>query len=201
MAERKLSAKRKLFVQEYLAAGDFNAAGAYRRAGYSCPNDHAASTGAAVLMANAGIQAAIAEGMRARAEKLDIKADAVLGGLAAVAFSDIRRLFDSTGQPLSVTDIPAATANALASVKVKRQIEGEGEAAHTVETIEYRFWNKPEALRDLGRHLKLFTDNIHVDSDEVNRSIERELARLAAGRQNSLPGHAESNGHGGAAAV
>jgi phage terminase small subunit len=81
-ADRPLSPKQQLFVKEYLV--DLNATGAYRRAGYRAKGS-AATAGAAQILANPRVQAAVQEAFKARSERTEITADFVLRGLAAEA--------------------------------------------------------------------------------------------------------------------
>ena len=75
-----MTAKQARFVQEYLV--DLNAAAAARRAGYS--KKTARSQGQR-LLTDAGIQAAIREGMQARSRRLCIDQDHVLEKLREIA--------------------------------------------------------------------------------------------------------------------
>ncbi len=75
----KLSEKRQRFVAEYLQ--DLNGAAAYRRAGYKAKTDHVAAVGAARLLTNADIAAAIAEAQAARAQRTELTQDWVIAQL------------------------------------------------------------------------------------------------------------------------
>jgi phage terminase small subunit len=82
----RLNARQQRFVAEYLV--DLNGASAYERAGYKATGA-SARVNASKLLTNPNIRAAIATGQKERAERLQLKADAVVRELARLAFSDI----------------------------------------------------------------------------------------------------------------
>lgn len=68
-------------------------------------------------------------------------------------------------------------------MKVRRFIDGHGDAARTVEVIEFKLWSKPEALTDLAHHLGLFKNPLAGSLDECRRA----LAHLAGVSEEELP--------------
>jgi phage terminase small subunit len=151
-----LTDRQRTFVSEYLI--DMNAAAAYRRAGYS---EKGSDAGGARLLVNVSIAAAIERALAARSERTQITADRTLRELADVAFSEFGQILDFTGTDLRlkpVNEITEAARRAIAAMKVKRQGEGQGEAARTVEVTEFKLWDKLSALEKLCKHLGLFID-------------------------------------------
>ena len=158
---KKLQPKQKAFVDQYLV--DLNGTQAYLRAGYKCSVD-AARVNAAKLLANANIQAAVAERMKDRAERTEIDQDRVLLEIARLAFSDPRRIFDGT-RLKRMDEIDDSTAAAISSIKVVTRQAGEGEVEHVA---EIKFWSKPTALEQAGKHTGLFgADNAQKNAGQT----------------------------------
>jgi hypothetical protein len=117
---------------------------------------------------------------RAAAQRLAdlIDPDRVLRETAALAYIDLRQLFDAQGKLLPIHELPDNVAAALASVEVVRQNitagDGSQEWVHKV-----RLWDKTKALDMLMRHLALYKDQLRLG---VTPEAEQLLARLAAGR-------------------
>lgn len=84
---QELTAREAAFVAEYLV--DLNGAAAARRAGYSARTARAI---AAENLTKPHIQAAIKAAMEARAERVEVSADKVLGELWAIATADPNEL-------------------------------------------------------------------------------------------------------------
>lgn len=78
-----LTPKQQRFVDEYLT--DLNATAAYRRAGYAARTDNAAAASASALLRIPKVAAAVAEGQRARAERVELTQDMVVAGLLVEA--------------------------------------------------------------------------------------------------------------------
>jgi phage terminase small subunit len=156
-ASRTLSVKRQCFIREYLI--DLNGAGAYKRAGYTVKNDRVARTEAVRLLATPVISAAISDAKQARADRTDITADRVLQELALIGFCDLGQVMDFSGPEARLrpaNQISAAARRCIASMKCRRHTEGRGDDALEVEVIEFKLWDKLEALSKMGQHLGLF---------------------------------------------
>lgn len=78
-----LTPKQQRFVDEYLV--DLNGAAAYRRAGYAAKTDKVASAGAARLLANVSIAAAVAAAQGERKKRLELSQDTVVENLLCEA--------------------------------------------------------------------------------------------------------------------
>ena len=154
-----LNKKQKIFVSEYSV--DRNATRAYVAAGYR-------STGAAQsanrLLRNPKVAALISETLEQRMEQLEITADRVLGALAAIAFHDPRKFFNSDGSAKVVTELDDVTAMALAGFEVSELFEDSGDQRHVVYGLckKFKLADKLRALEMLRRHLKMFTDEVEV---------------------------------------
>jgi hypothetical protein len=65
---------------------------------------------------------------------------------------------------------------AVSSIKRKTRIIPQKDGEPIIEReLEFRLWNKPTTLTDLGKHFKLFTDRLELIGPVVD-----EIRRLAA---------------------
>lgn len=158
---RGLTARQQRFVEEYLI--DLNATAAAGRAGYSDPNF------GRQLLTNPNVADAISAALEVRKKTAQHTADDVLKELAMLAFSDIGQIMDFGSESIrvrSAKDIPESARRALASLKVKRYLEGHGEDAKEVEMLEFKMIDKLQALVKYGQHLGMFKDKVeHTGKD------------------------------------
>jgi phage terminase small subunit len=192
MATKVLTPRQAAFVREYLI--DLNATAAYKRAGYKAQG-RSAENAASRLLGSVGVRDSIADAQAKRACRTEIKADRVLQEVARLAFSDLGGITDFTGDrhrlkpPKEITE---DARRAIASVKVKRHIEGTGQSAREVEVLEFKLWPKNDALDKLMRHLGLLKDGI-LGGDSNVKLIE--FFRPAEEAQHGQPPeHPEANG-------
>lgn len=160
MADRKLTPKQEAFVLEMLKEPG-NAAAAYRRAGYAAANDRVAAVCASQLLAKPIIFAAIEEARQTRKERGLIDADRVVKELCLIALSDVGEVLDfSRPEPRlrPANEISEAARRSISSIKVRRYVEGRGEAAREVEVVEFKLWSKLDALGKLMPHVGLKPD-------------------------------------------
>lgn len=194
--KRELTDRQKRFVEHYLI--HLNGTKAAIEAGFS---PRTAGKIAGQLLANPRIQAAIQKAMQARSQRTAITADRVLRELAILAVSDIGDVLDFSGvQPTlrPAHEISREARRAIASIKVRRHVEGKGDDATVVEVTEFKLWDKLSALDKLARHLGMYRDAVDVTTGgqplEQSRSIadtvERygvAIASLLAGASAGLP--------------
>lgn len=165
----KLTYKQQCFCEEYLI--DLNATQAAIRAGYSTK---CASNIASELMVKPAISEAINKAMAIRSRRTGVNADRVINELAKVAFLNPTDLVDFRDATLYPNANGADTA-AIASVKVK-EVTGDIDSVER----EVKFCDKLKALELLGKHLGMFTDNIHLTGD-VGVEIINDIPREAPG--------------------
>jgi len=181
--KKNLPPKRALFVKEYLV--NFNGKQAAIRAGYS---PRTAEATASRLLTFVNVQAAIQEENQKRFERLEIKADEVLGEMAKLAFSDIRKLFDENGNLIPVHLLDDDTAATIADVTVS-EIDG-GEDKPPSRLWKIKQWDKLKALELLGKHLALFTDRVvakvEFDIDVILRDLSSSTRGLPSMMQCNL---------------
>lgn len=158
----KLNMRQARFVTEYLV--DLNATKAAERAGYSPRTAYAQGSR---LLTHAEVAAAIQAGVAKRQVRLELSADRVLQELMRVALVDLGGAYDAKGNLLPVHEMPEDVRRAIAGIKVFEEFDGFGEDRVKVgEVREVKFWPKVDALRDLGKHLKLFVERMeHTGKD------------------------------------
>lgn len=157
-AYQKLNPKQQRFCDEYLI--DRNATRAYRVA-YNAKDTVAGANGARLLN-NAKIRAVLDAAIQAQQERTEITADKTLRETAALAFSDIRKLFEEDGKFKDLQDLDDDTAAALASVDVVTMRDG----PEVMYVKKIKFWDKNAALEKLGKHLKLFVERKEVTGED-----------------------------------
>ena len=147
--------KQKRFCEEYLV--DLNATQAAIRAGYSPAT--AGSIGNELLK-KPEIRARVDKAIASQSRRTGVTADRVVRELARVAFAnsqDVVNYDDATIKGAAARDDTAA----VASVRVKTIPTKDGDGVER----EVRMHDKLKALELLGRHLGMFTDNLHLDGD------------------------------------
>jgi phage terminase small subunit len=171
-----LTAKQQRFISEYLV--DLNATQAAIRAGYSAKTAY--SIGEENLR-KPEIAAALKTAIDEQIERTGISADRVLGELAKIGFSDIRKAVKwfSQANIAAIDDAEGEIEDGSIRFAVANQVELISSADIADETaaaiseismtdkggLKIKFHDKRAALVDLGRHLKLFTDKVEHGAD------------------------------------
>ena len=166
------TARQKFFSLEYLK--DLNATQAAIRAGYSPRTAEAASSR---LLRNVKVAEEIRKALDRRCEKLELKAEDTLRGIANIARFDPRKLFDEKGNAKEIRELDLETAQVLSGFDFITLYEGEGEQKHAFGQLrKVRFADRLKAFELLGRHQKLFTDKVEHDlTDELKRIVGAKL--------------------------
>lgn len=199
--EEKLTPKEQKFVECYLGEAHFNATQAAALAGYK-GNRNVLGVMAYRLLRKAKIKAEIDEVLSA----MTMPANVVLERLTEIANGKVTDFYKD-----GRFDLDAATErkkdHLLKKVKQKRTIrqkkteirddmrlflaedeieDVESEVEIIYEETEFEIYSSHEALRDLGKHHKLFTDRIESENknENVNLTLDefnkRAVDRLAA---------------------
>jgi phage terminase small subunit len=105
------------------------------------------------LLRNAKVQEAIEQKQREVAKRCELTTENLVRETAAVAFSDIRKLFNTDGLPKAIHEIDDATASAISSIEVGQMVT---DGKVTGRTCRIKFWDKNSAQERLFRHLGLF---------------------------------------------
>jgi phage terminase small subunit len=181
-----------LFVAEYLI--DLNATRAAKSAGYSAKT---AKEQGYRLLTNVHVSAAIAEKSKKRAEKLEITADRVLNELALMGFSNMMDYLNITGgaATIDLSNLTREQAAAIQEITVEEYVERTGGSSddsdddfERVKRTKFKLSDKRGSLELLGRHLKLFTDKVEVESSlkvDIQDVKQRLLAKLRSRAANS----------------
>jgi|CXWL01.1.fsa_nt_gi phage terminase small subunit len=154
-----LRRKQQRFIEEYVL--DFNATQAAIRAGYS---RRTAREIGRQNMTKANILEALELQIDRLERKSELTAERAVQEIARLAFSDIRKLFTSTGALRPLKEIDNGTVAALVKMEVIEQKSRNGTVRRRGYTI--RFYSKTEALSMAGRRLKLFTDKHEVSGPD-----------------------------------
>lgn len=194
MAEPKLTDKQKLFADAYVGEARLNATKAAVLAGY--PQKSAYSVGSENLK-----KPEIRKYVDQRLSDLTLAANEVLARLTEIANGSIEDVLDGDGN----FDFQAAKkAGKLPLVKkLKRKTTSKVVSTHAEETpdddeiletslvfeeVEFEMYSSHEALRDLGKYHKLFTDKTeHSNPDgsaigqpiaDAMNSFEKSLLKI-----------------------
>ena len=165
-----LTCRQRTFVSEYVRG--LNGSQAAIRAGCKARN---ARLAASRLLRKPKVQKEIQKLIREKEEKLKVSANRILQDLAAVAFFDIRKLFDEHSRLKPIHTLDERTAKAITAFSCTNLYKGAGEKRHCVgQRWKFRFGNM-RALELLGRHLGLFTGRVeHIQNDEAIRQLAQQ---------------------------
>jgi phage terminase small subunit len=149
-----LTPRQEKFCHEYLK--DRNGMQAAIRANYS---PRSAKEQASRLLTKDNVRYRVNQLIEEQFNRIKLSADLVIKGLLKISEADIRDAFDEDGNLKPIKDLPEPIAKAIAGVETDELYDGKGSDREKIGvTRKIKFWNKNEALRDLGRHLKMFTD-------------------------------------------
>jgi phage terminase small subunit len=144
--DRPLSPKQKRFVDEYLL--DMNASAAAIRAGYSA---RSANRHGPFLTNRPNIAAAIGRAHEARRNRLEVTAERVIRELGRIAFADIGRIMDWSGEDMTVRPPAELSDDDRAAIAEVALVKGkQGVAARVI------LHDKERALEALCRYFGLY---------------------------------------------
>ena len=109
------------------------------------------------------MQASIAEAQAERSKRTEITQDRVLQELAAIGFSDVRKVFQG-GHLLDSKDWPDEVAPAVAGVDVVTRGIGEGEVEYVA---KLKLWDKGRALEAIARHLGMMRQDVNPTTTDM----------------------------------
>lgn len=168
----KLTAKQQAFVAEYLI--DLNASAAYQRA-YPGAKPASARVQSCRLLVDPNIQAAIAAGKAARAERVEITADRVLQELAKLVFFDVRTLFREDGTLKPPSELDDIAASAVSSVEVIEEFDGTGRDKVQIGfTKKVKLWDKRASLALMMQHLGMLV----IKTEDVTDPIKKAMGNM-----------------------
>ena len=154
----KWTDKEKLFVHEYLT--DKRGKDSAIRAGYS---EKTAVKIAAELLQKPHIRGWLDERIVEKCEQLDVTVERIVQELALVGFQNLAGAFNADNSLKSIADMPESIQRVISGIDIDELFEGRGEEReHIGYTKKLRSFNKIDALKLLGQHLKMFTQKIEV---------------------------------------
>ena len=165
----ELTPKQRRFAAEYCV--DMNATAAYLRAGYGA-RGNSAEASASRLLRNVKVQNVIKLKQNEAARRCEVTAENVLGETSALAFSDIRKLFNANGSPKLIHELDHATAASISSIEVA-EMRSEGKVIGRV--CKIKLWDKNSAQERLFKHLRLF------DKDNRPKKLKHIQVSFVAG--------------------
>lgn len=152
----RMTPQEIVFVEEY--AKDFNTTRAAEAAGYGMNKRKGAHPNVYALLERSDIRNAIAAEQRNLARRAGVTRDNVLRETAAIAFSDVRKLFDENGNLLPVRDWPSDIAPAVSGIEVML-MKGKDGSETTLKVAKIKLWDKNSALEKLLKHLGMDPTN------------------------------------------
>jgi phage terminase small subunit len=158
-----LTPKQQSFINEYLV--DLNSTASAIRAGYSPKT--AESIGYENLR-KPQIAKELQKAMDERAKRTGITADHVLKEIASIADDDISNYLDFRTEKVQVgveDNKPIYEYKTIADLKDSRTINTKNISEISIGKdgqFKFKLYCRDEALVNLGKHLKLFTDNVNL---------------------------------------
>lgn len=105
-------------------------------------------------------------------EELKMTAPEIEAEWGAIARFDVRNLFDEYGNLLDAEELDTATARAVSSIKIRKEIETTGkEKKHVADIIEVKMNDKNSALSNYARSLGMFKDTVVIDPSDAMKEI------------------------------
>ncbi len=161
--KEELTPKQAMFVREYII--DFNITRAARAAGYS---EKSANTAGQNFLKYPKIQKAIQDQMERRIARVEVRQDAVISELAAIAFSDMRH-FASWG-PRGVrvhrsSNLSNSSAACISEISCVDTLNGKN--------IKIKTHDKLKALELLAKHLGMLTERMALDAKVVRTDEQK----------------------------
>jgi phage terminase small subunit len=161
-----LTPKQQRFVAEYLI--DLNATQAAVRAGYSKRTAHVIG---AENLTKPDIALAIREAQDERAERVKVSQDDVLRELLIILKSDVRDFHcDDDGNLTLREGAPDEAWRAVSSLKhriIERGGKTPDDEQFTVREVEFKLWNKNDAIDKCMRHLGAYAAEKHEHSGSL----------------------------------
>jgi len=169
-----LNLKQRRFCEHYVV--HYHGTNAAIEAGYSKASAHAQAT---ALLKNPKIQEYLSHLNRKASKKIEITREAVLQEMAALAFSDIRDVFNDDGSLKQPHEYDDKAAKAVQSIDVTTLNGDEGQILGATNKI--RLADKTKNLELLGKHLGLFTDKVEMTNTVTVKDYTGEAQENAGG--------------------
>ncbi|TQE99233.1 MAG: hypothetical protein FKY71_09645, partial [Spiribacter salinus] len=138
------------------------------------------------------VRAYLDECAEALSQKADVTEERVMRQIGHIAFSDIRKMFDSDGNLKSIHELDDATASAVQTVRaLAADSQGRGAEAEVLQTREIKLVDKVRALEMLAKIHQMYVERRetkHAGLEDLLRDIQDSenntpMARLRAREQ------------------
>ncbi len=169
-AVHPLSDRAKNFPREFII--DLDKGKAAVRSGYAEKTSHAAGTR---LYKDPRIKKLIKAEIAKQAKRTNIEADKVLKEIALSGFSNIQNLFDDQGHLKNIRSLPPEVAASIASIEVVTKTIPFSDPVEVEYIHKIKMVSKENSLRDLGKHLKLFTEKVEHSGSMIIRMNNKAL--------------------------
>lgn len=171
MPRKTLKDRHRIFIAEYMR--DWNASAAMLRAGYASANPHVDGP---KLLATPRIRAEIERRIKSREVRYEVSAAKVIKEMARIAFADLRDFaeFDDDGKlkPFNLRLLPDDVTAAI--VEISEDKDGR---------VRFKLGDKVASLRDLGKHLGLYSKKLEITGKVTLEDLVLEGLRTAAAAQ------------------
>lgn len=183
---QEMNNKQQIFVSAYLK--DLNATSAAITAGYSAKTAYSQGQR---LLKHVEVKTAIQQKLAKMFGKFEVSEQRTIEEIARIAFADIRKIFDETGQLKPIHELDDDTAAVIAGVEHEKLFEhfGKGQAKHIGTTTKVKMNSKNNALEMLCRYQKLLNDGAQTNV-QVNISLAGMIGerRKVIERDDAQPG-------------
>ena len=140
------------------------------------------------LLANPIVAAKVRELTEVARKKLNVTVERIAVELARVAFFDPRELFDETGNPVPINELPEDAARVIAGLDVEDLFErdADGNRTKTGMVKKYKLSNKLTALEVLAKWQKMLIDRVETgkpgefaeSEDALSARVKERMVRL-----------------------
>lgn len=155
--ESKAQANHRRFVEEYIANGR-NGKRAYM-AVYPRAGERTAAVEASALLTKPNVQELVAERENQLLDELNVTQLRIVREAARLAFVDVRKLYDESGNLKQPHELDDDTAAALASIDTEELFEGRGDdREHVGRLRKVKLFDKGASIERLMKYLGLFKD-------------------------------------------
>lgn len=179
---KRLPLRMEKFCQAYSIHG--NGSQAVIEAGYS---PGASTVQATALLKRPEIKERIAQLMRPMRAKMEATHERVLQELSAIAFADIREIYDEHGRIKPIHELEDHVAATIAEVVEERRVEGRGDDAETVYSKRVKSHSKMQALEMLMKHRKMYTD-----AAQTTVNVQNNVQAITVNDLRNLPAEEQS---------
>lgn len=149
--KNELTNKQARFCEEYMK--DLNTSAAARRAGYS---PSVSGKQGPRLLTYPHVQDELARLKKKISDKNEGLAQQVIDELKKIAFSNVQDYIAGGNSIVDLSELKAEKTAAVSAIKKSTTTFGTEDNGGIKETIEFKLWDKGNALERLGRHLGIF---------------------------------------------